>query len=287
MPHVYTLEENYENIADAIREKLGVQTTYKPGEMAAAISSISGGGGNAVWDPVMQGTGTTINDGVATSIPNYAYMVGAAGTGLTSTIAASTAFNRITTATFSEVSSIGNYAMQNWQALQTLNIPKCTQLGTYALFNDTGFTTLNAPLLAMVSGSSFRNCSSLAEFDQPLADIHFSSFFGVYVYDQDVFYGCSNLTKARLKPTMGVGARVFSGCRSLTTLVLLSESLIVLDDTNAFESTPIASGTGYIYVRKSLVDSFKAANKWSTYASQIRAIEDYSDDGTVNGDIIV
>lgn len=42
MPHVYTLEENYENIADAIRDKLGVQTTYKPGEMAAAIETIGG-----------------------------------------------------------------------------------------------------------------------------------------------------------------------------------------------------------------------------------------------------
>lgn len=41
MPHVYTLEDNYENIADAIRTKLGVQTTYKPGEMANAIESIS------------------------------------------------------------------------------------------------------------------------------------------------------------------------------------------------------------------------------------------------------
>lgn len=43
MPHVYTLEENYENIADAIRSKLGVQTTYKPGDMAEAIESIGGG----------------------------------------------------------------------------------------------------------------------------------------------------------------------------------------------------------------------------------------------------
>ena len=44
MPHVYTLEENYEDIADAIRAKLGVQTTYKPGEMAAAIDTIASGG---------------------------------------------------------------------------------------------------------------------------------------------------------------------------------------------------------------------------------------------------
>lgn len=36
--------EELTDIADAIRGKLGVQTTYKPGQMAEAIESISGGG---------------------------------------------------------------------------------------------------------------------------------------------------------------------------------------------------------------------------------------------------
>lgn len=35
------------DIADAIRSKLGVQTTYKPSQMANAIESISGGGGGS------------------------------------------------------------------------------------------------------------------------------------------------------------------------------------------------------------------------------------------------
>jgi len=37
--------EELSDIADAIRQKLGVQTQYKPGQMADAIESISGGGG--------------------------------------------------------------------------------------------------------------------------------------------------------------------------------------------------------------------------------------------------
>lgn len=40
MAKVTLTESSLENIADAIRAKLGVQTTYKPGEMAAAIQSI-------------------------------------------------------------------------------------------------------------------------------------------------------------------------------------------------------------------------------------------------------
>ena len=44
MGKVLVTDTYLEDIADAIREKLGVETTYKPSEMAAAILSISGGG---------------------------------------------------------------------------------------------------------------------------------------------------------------------------------------------------------------------------------------------------
>ena len=50
---------------------------------------------------------------------------------------------------------------------------------------------------------------------------------------------------------------------------------------------PIGQGTGYIYVPSALVNTYKSANYWSTYANQIRAIEDYSNDGTADGDLIV
>lgn len=43
MSKVLVTDTHLEDIADAIREKLGVQTTYRPGDMAAAIESISGG----------------------------------------------------------------------------------------------------------------------------------------------------------------------------------------------------------------------------------------------------
>lgn len=41
---------NYANIADAIREKNGEETTYLPSEMANAIRSIPGGGGASYTD---------------------------------------------------------------------------------------------------------------------------------------------------------------------------------------------------------------------------------------------
>jgi hypothetical protein len=52
---------------------------------------------------------------------------------------------------------------------------------------------------------------------------------------------------------------------------------------NAFDQSPIKSGTGYIYVPRALVEDYKVATNWSAYASQFRAIEDYTTDGTVDG----
>lgn len=44
MANVFVNDESLTAIADSIRSKLNVQTTYKPSEMADAIDSISGGG---------------------------------------------------------------------------------------------------------------------------------------------------------------------------------------------------------------------------------------------------
>lgn len=44
MALILTDDQNYKNIAAAIREKNGSTTTYAPGEMAAAVEGLSGSG---------------------------------------------------------------------------------------------------------------------------------------------------------------------------------------------------------------------------------------------------
>ena len=67
----------------------------------------------------------------------------------------------------------------------------------------------------------------------------------------------------------------FNSCTALNALILGHSAVCPLKATTAFNNTPIAKGTGYIYVPRSLVDSYKTAENWSTFANQIRAIEDY------------
>lgn len=270
MSHVYTLEENYEDIADAIREKLGVQTTYKPGEMAAAISSISGGGsGN--WAEVLSGNSTALVDDEITALRNYAL-------GVTGNVS-----NRgyLTTVSLPSVTRIGDYSFYYQTKLASAVFsPELSYIGSYAFSNCGTLTELYCKNVTSAYSYAFYYCTSLREVIMP----HSSDI------SQYVCGFCSSLVKADFgsenSSTIGNGA--FSGCNSIKTLVIRKTNAVLNGRSTMFaSSSPIARGTGYIYVPSALVNSYKVANYWSSYASQIRAIEDYSSDGTVNGDINV
>lgn len=64
--NVLVENSSLQDIADSIRAKLGVQTAYKPGEMADAIDSISGGG------IVPTGTKTITENGTGIDVAQYA-----------------------------------------------------------------------------------------------------------------------------------------------------------------------------------------------------------------------
>lgn len=50
-----------------------------------------------------------------------------------------------------------------------------------------------------------------------------------------------------------------------------------------FNKTPINDGNGYIYIPSNLIEQYKVATNWSTYANQFRVLEDYTVDGTITG----
>lgn len=103
------------------------------------------------------------------------------------------------------------------------------------------------------------------------------------------FQYCSKLAIVDLPNVSSIGACAFADCTSMQTLIIRGNRVCTLSgsegQTAVLANTPIASGTGYIYVPAALVDSYKAATNWSNYASQFRALEDYTVDGTVTGEL--
>jgi hypothetical protein len=90
------------------------------------------------------------------------------------------------------------------------------------------------------------------------------------------FWGCSQLEEVRLRDLSSISSNTFTNCSSLTRLIITrtSTSIMTLSNSNALTGTPIASGSGYIYVPDALVETYKAATNWSVYASQIKGLSE-------------
>ena len=99
----------------------------------------------------------------------------------------------------------------------------------------------------------------------------------VQITNANAMLGCSALTQADFSNLQHIQHSTFYGDKKFATLIIRTQAVAKLDATSAFKDTLIASGKGYVYVPSALVDSYKTATNWSTYANQIRAIEDYPD----------
>lgn len=77
-------------------------------------------------------------------------------------------------------------------------------------------------------------------------------------------------------PSVNTYRMMFSS--NLQATIIRCSTVLPANDLFQYGLTP------KIFVRRSLVDTYKAATNWSTYADNIFALEDYTADGTVDGE---
>lgn len=155
----------------------------------------------------------------------------------------------------------------------TLDFPYATRIDGAGFNGYESITTIYAPVVETLGMSAFNNCSGLQKIEFPsLTQIEFTSFIN-----------CTTLTKVDLAKVTHIEGSSFYGCTALEALIIRTTDVVctltggLISGSNGLTDTGIEAGTGYIYVPSALVDSYKAADQWSTYAAQIRAIEDYPD----------
>lgn len=177
----------------------------------------------------------------------------------------------------SNVETVGKYTFYGRTSLETANFPNAKKIAIYAFSGCTSLKTVNAPEVTSYALYAFNGCSSLTEMKMnPNAT----------TVGQYAFYNCSSLRKVEFPlKTSFIYDRTFSDCTSLIAFILRKKTVQTLNSNTAFTSTPIKSGTGYIYVPSALIDSYKTASYWSALASQFRALEDYTVDGTITGEL--
>lgn len=251
MANVIIDDTNLTNIAAAIREKNGETTTYKPSEMADAIAAISTGGST---------------DGTAL---------------ITRTI---------TEVVDETITTVGAYAFSNCSALTTLDLPNCTRLNEGSVSHTTKLENINLPKVQYVFNYVFQGAgtsNTILELPEVtnISDYVFNAAWfntvklpKVTLINTRCFYNFYGQVVDVGESCASIGAYAFRDAYPLKTLILRkSDAIVTIQNTAVFTGSGVANGTGYVYVPSALVDTYKADSYWSSFANQIRAIEDYPD----------
>lgn len=163
--------------------------------------------------------------------------------------------------------SIDALVMRLNGTLTTYASDDVTSVAANGFYAASELESISLPNATVIYANGFTNCTSLKNVNLPR----------VTSLRNYAFQGCSAIEILDFPKLTGTQGAVFTNCKALTTLILRSNTRCSLGNTNCFSGTPIASGTGYIYVPAALVDSYKSASNWSAYASQILAIENFPD----------
>ena len=176
------------------------------------------------------------------------------------------------------------------QLLATTLVEDCY----YYMFSETSITTApQLPATTLARGcylAMFQKCSSLTTAPQlPAATLVKSCYYGMFndcsslsqvnlpmceYIGNYTFRNCYSLSQISLPVCKYITDYAFWFCSSLSIMTIGYSSICSLKNSNAFSKTQITSSTGSIYVPTSLVDSYKSANYWSYFSTQIFPISE-------------
>ena len=150
---------------------------------------------------------------------------------------------RATTISNDRITYLGIEVFRNYDSLAIADFPNVTSTGVNVFYACYALHTVNLPSLISISTNMFGYSSLLKRLDFPSVE--------------------------------SISGGAFSSCSRLVTLILRkADTVCTLENVNALTNTPIARGSGFVYVPDDLVEQYKAATNWSTYANQIKPISE-------------
>lgn len=204
----------------------------------------------------------------------------------------------ITSVSAPNATSVGTYAFYSCANIAKIDMPQCTSIGDYA-FRSAKVTELNLPELLTLGNNALNIGGNLTELSLPKCTTIGNSCLGAIavtklILPECTYIGNSTMTGSKTLTYVDLPkcTRIVNyGLRNnskLATLIIRSETVCALNNY-ALNTTAIWSGKGYVYVPSALVASYQAATNWkriyATNANAFRALEDYTVDGTITGEL--
>ncbi|MCM1296026.1 MAG: leucine-rich repeat domain-containing protein [Muribaculaceae bacterium] len=192
----------------------------------------------------------------------------------------------------SSLQEVRDYACYYHYSLRNVNLPNVKRIGKYAFRGCCNVESFIAPNLEIVEEDGLENLgiNYMEKIDLPKLQI--IEDFGLYNV-RAVNINLPELTTINrsgmrnngcvetldFPKLSNIGIMAFESCYSLEKIILRTNSVCILANKNAFDSTPIKStfytgNYGNIYVPDELVEDYKVAENWSTYADRIKPISE-------------
>lgn len=168
----------------------------------------------------------------------------------------------LTSINLPNVVTIGGSGFINCKLLKNVILPKVTSVENNG-FNSTGLESISLPSCTTLGSNSFFATRQLV-----LAILPLVTSISSYCFNY------SSVQKIDTSSLISIKTSAFYNTEQLDTLILRNSSVCALENVNAFQDTKIAAGTGYVYVPNNLVDSYKTATNWVTFANQIKPISE-------------
>ena len=184
----------------------------------------------------------------------------------------------VTGINFSKLTKVDSNGCKGMKALNSINLPVCTKVSEYAFQyagtnNAEGFDAY----LPSVNSTVGTHCFHYSNVK--IAKLPKATALG-----QSSFESCNKLKIVYLKDVNYITDYAFRSSSQLKAVVIAKVSPPNLYSIG-FDGSTIKSGNGYVYVPRDSVNTYKTATNWSNFAEKIRALEDYTVDGTIDGDL--
>lgn len=158
------------------------------------------------------------------------------------------------------VTTVADYAFRGCSKVTSLNLPKLTKAGVSA-FYQVNVPNLILPEVTTMGTYTFGGSTTNQTITLPK----------LTVVQSNGFRQNEGVTKVDLGACTSIYATGFFNCYKLATLIIRTASVCSLSNTNAFTG---CSALANIYVPDTLVDSYKAATNWTTYADKIKPLSE-------------
>lgn len=262
--------------------------TYDVSTYASANVSVGGSGDEtAIVDSIIDGSITELTSNAVnlrdSMFANYTKLK---SVNFTNAVGASQkcfqGCSSLISANFPRAVSMGQHAFNNCTSLVNVNIPTLVSMNQYAFLGCSSLKSIDFPkLYTGIGTSSFKGCTALKDVNIPLVPS-----LGSLSFEE-----CTSLEYIDLPVATTIGT-AFYNCSSLKTLILRADRIVTMTSSKALTGTAIESGNGFVYVpKKWLSDTdttsdYRQATNWVGFTNmQFRALEDYTVDGTVTGEL--